>query len=514
MSLELTSTTCRTCMDEDSKYYQLDDCLEENLSILEMLGLVIPQINIKNEDAIEFSTLICESCVEKLVACFHFQRLCIDTDSKLREMFSNPAQEIVLDLDNNIDLESNFDAEESKLMVGDILHIRPKDTHDNENTDSNDEENFSQIEDEWEIYEEEIDEVHRDADQGSIKNNSRDDDNTILIEQMNADDTNDSQKTFDETGDIQLPFETIISNGQKMFSCSQCGLAYDRLPLMEKHLENDHEYSDNTLKQIMDLYASKTSEESNTSNIEQKERWDKSRENSCKICGKQFDCMAHLKRHGSVHSSEKPCVCDICHRRFANRDSLRKHTMLHAKRQQEGSLNPIRIRTTVGSGTYLCKICNRKYMSVRSLSSHVRKLHPESTFACTQCDRNFALKEQLSRHMHFHRNVELSCDICNKKFTSELAAKEHKYIHTDESPYLCPTCGKGFKYSSSLRKHVDTHNEEKKYECPCCDTRFKTRESLSIHKKIHLSEKPYKCGKCGLRFSKTYQLKNHRKLHK
>ena len=58
-------------------------------------------------------------------------------------------------------------------------------------------------------------------------------------------------------------------------------------------------------------------------------------------------------------------------------------------------------------------------------------------FACDECDREFATKYNLARHMdQFHKENyknELSCDDCNKKFPSKNMLGAHIInVHGEE----------------------------------------------------------------------------------
>ncbi|CAN6638215.1 hypothetical protein TRVA0_017S00122 [Trichomonascus vanleenenianus] len=54
----------------------------------------------------------------------------------------------------------------------------------------------------------------------------------------------------------------------------------------------------------------------------------------CKMCGKSFRRLEHLKRHAKIHTEERPYQCDVqgCERRFSRSDNLRAHRRTHTKR--------------------------------------------------------------------------------------------------------------------------------------------------------------------------------------
>uniref|UniRef100_A0A1I8Q060 Protein krueppel n=1 Tax=Stomoxys calcitrans TaxID=35570 RepID=A0A1I8Q060_STOCA len=557
MSLELAST-CRTCLDEDSRYYQLEDYVDEHHTILEMLHEVLPQIKIKDESGIEFSSLICETCVDKLVTSFMFQRLCIDTDSRLRQMLLHPVEEVVVEqqsdcdeplleeesLQEHIEIEiknecdddevddddddydyENYDFDEDRIAEIDGEEFG----EDEERNDISGEENYIQEEDEdWKDSDGEEEEENLLPEMTNDEKEAKD--------SLKPPETKTEQEILEEKASkLSIPFQIIKIHEYKRFTCTECEKIYDRISRVEQHMNKKHKFS---LKDVK-LYIRYVESKLNETNIEnytespyktKRTSFGSNRHFPCEICGKVFDGYTRLQRHeASVHSTDKPHICNICLRGCASQDSLRRHQKVHFKKEDDDTGEGLKCpycskrftsknelaahRLTHASNCkFVCKICKRKYMTLRTLCDHIKRTHPNKTFPCKQCDRKFPLKEQLSRHMHSHRKVELYCSICEKEFTSELAVKEHMYIHTGENPYLCPKCGKGFKYSSSLRKHIARHSDQLIFECPFCERKFKCREDVNAHKKLHLNDKPFKCCKCGIRFTKRYHLRRHRKL--
>uniref|UniRef100_A0A1I8PRH9 Uncharacterized protein n=1 Tax=Stomoxys calcitrans TaxID=35570 RepID=A0A1I8PRH9_STOCA len=510
------AASCRTCMEENRRYYEIHDSVDETHTIVEMLSELVPQINIREEDDIEFSSLICETCVDQLIASFAFHRLCIETDTRLRELIIKPVEQMVVEQQNDGEssMEGFEENSEVKIEYVDEFHMRDDEVSDATDSDFSEESNQTHYEGE--------------------ENNQPD---------PNSDENLITRETDDEEFKIAMPLKIIKINEFKRFSCTDCGKIYDRMSRIQQHLEKKHKYNLDDIKMFMQFCEDNITHETkfgrkNLTSMSAKERkkYVGSREFPCEVCGKIFDCISRLKRHAPVHSSDKPYTCEICMRGCSNLNSLKRHKMLHAKKEEEkntnqdppegykcpycpkcypskNALSSHRLVHAAENATYSCEVCKRKYMTMRTLCEHIKKAHPDRTFSCKECDKKFVLEEQLSRHLHSHRTIDLTCAICEKEFTSELAVKEHMYIHTGENPYLCPTCGKTFKYSSSLRKHIERHTEEKKYQCSECSRCFKCRVDLYTHKKVHLGIKPFKCNICGYRFTRPSYLKRHKELH-
>ncbi|XP_075157518.1 uncharacterized protein LOC142230775 [Haematobia irritans] len=519
MSLDLASI-CRTCMSKGRRYYLLDDVLDENYTILEMLNDVVPQIKIQEDIDIELSSLLCEACVDKLSISFAFHQLCINTDRRLRKMILYPIEESLFD-DSNGSFDALLEEDDSVTCVN--LSKYSNSSSDNDSTQMN-------------IFEEEhlvenliIDEQNESDGEDIVESLAMDGEVLVTSLQITKIGKGHCEEEIrqleDSIEDInQIPLENI----RILEDCSK-----DILPI-KKQLNNPKkmdvfpEYDE-----IEDNGEDHSISKSETSLYQgNRNTYGTNRQFPCKVCGKVFNAIYRLQRHTPVHASNKPYVCDICQRGCSNLNSLRGHKLLHTREENEenppenykcpfcpkyfpskNSLSSHRSTHSSVNSKYSCKFCKRKYMTMKTLTDHSRKIHPDHTYSCELCDKKFVQHEQLLRHLNTHREIELSCTICNKVFTSEYTLKEHKNIHTGENPYLCPTCGKGFKYSSSLRRHIERHNIENKYRCPFCDRNFKCREDVNVHKKMHISDS-FKCTICGHRFNKKHQLKSHRKLHK
>ena len=95
--------------------------------------------------------------------------------------------------------------------------------------------------------------------------------------------------------------------------------------------------------------------------------------------------------------------CEKCHKYFATKNTLSKHTIV----------------VHLGVKNFHCQICEISFVQKHELKSHVRKIHPKDGevpefFYCDQCSKQFAEKCILNYHIKYvHEITEKNyhCDL-------------------------------------------------------------------------------------------------------
>ena len=75
----------------------------------------------------------------------------------------------------------------------------------------------------------------------------------------------------------------------------------------------------------------------------------------------------------------------------------------------------------------------------------------------------------------------ITCDICQKKFSSKQDAKVHVQRHEVVKPYVCSECPKRFYRAADLRQHHPVHSEYRQFSCCLCDRLYKRKKEVKIH---------------------------------
>ena len=107
-------------------------------------------------------------------------------------------------------------------------------------------------------------------------------------------------------------------------------------------------------------------------------------------------------------------------------------------------------------------------------------------YRCTQCDKLFAQKSYLNRHLYTHTEVKpYKCEHCDKRFARQHYLTRHQIIHTGLKPYKCKQCDKHFARKYYLKVHQLIHTKQKPFKCKQCDKRFAQKRYLGVHQIVH-----------------------------
>jgi len=134
-------------------------------------------------------------------------------------------------------------------------------------------------------------------------------------------------------------------------------------------------------------------------------------------------------------------------------------------------------------GPELCTLCGKYY---KNIDAHNYKLHSGRMFACNQCDFKTTLNCRLSKHiLQVHEGRKQTCDLCGK-VVKEL--KHHKArgcpFGKKKTRHQCTHCDKTFALKDGLNRHVrSVHFQLKDKQCPHC--KYKTSEAFNL--RLHIA---------------------------
>lgn len=167
--------------------------------------------------------------------------------------------------------------------------------------------------------------------------------------------------------------------------------------------------------------------------------------NKCTSCCGDFELLITQLRETTISCEEEsPSLpseiiqegvhqCDICHKCFKSPASVKKHRLVHFKTSKT-----VRFPTDVtpSANVHQCDICHKTYKTSQSLKKHSQVHLKENT--------NEILSSQVS----------LGCETSIYFATSTAPPSQHKPANSADKTYKCDFCNKNYASKGSLTRHV------------------------------------------------------------
>ncbi|XP_039951101.1 zinc finger protein weckle-like [Bactrocera tryoni] len=179
------------------------------------------------------------------------------------------------------------------------------------------------------------------------------------------------------------------------------------------------------------------------------------------------------------------------------------HDFKQAEESGDGECNEI----------YTCKVCAQTFKRISNYRTHMERKHAQLAvvpkFTCTDCPFTCNTQAQLNHHAIKH----VPCPHCDQKFpTKTIVAKHIKYVHKNESSFICEECGEAVRSEGHLKQHMRTHTDNAPFECEVCKRGFKNQGRLKKHMKTHNLNK-HICTECGLQLNSKTTFNRHLLVH-
>lgn len=247
-------------------------------------------------------------------------------------------------------------------------------------------------------------------------------------------------KTPEELAKRKLPEPITVSSSKRLktddFNCQLCGESLETRKSLNRHLAKEHneEQPRNFMCQLEDCNKSFTMRDTlikHMKNIHQGVKFPCDRcptvlstrmslrrhIESCHLKLKSFLCdhcnvayseQKSLNHHiQKVHLGivEKRIPCELCHLKFPNQWSLRRHSLTHTGEVRNTIKHTkIALHYFLPQKPHKCNFCSSSYASKGDLAKHLTKVHKDSVYKCDHpgCTEGFRLKNDLRDHYKVH----------------------------------------------------------------------------------------------------------------
>ena len=289
--------------------------------------------------------------------------------------------------------------------------------------------------------------------------------------------TDESDEISDTNEDREQTENCVFAEDQvQEVSCEFCEEKFVALAEYEKHMETHKDTSTYTSEVIGEpkvtpkRYIRSRRHKKKKKKKKRKRSKSKRKHHKCRLCHRRYENPNSLKRHLLVHKDEKPYVCDQCDKRFSIRSYLTAHKKIHT-----------------GETPHECKICHKRFNRRSNMMDHMMVHNNIRPFKCETCGSKFRLSSHLKRHLSVHSGLKpYECSVCGKEFRLASSLKEHTKLHGSDINYICKICGKTFLQRASFRHHLMKHSKLVEYWCDHCNKSFRVLAKLKIHIQIHL----------------------------
>jgi KRAB domain-containing zinc finger protein len=292
---------------------------------------------------------------------------------------------------------------------------------------------------------------------------------------------------------LQRSLKTFIDHGY----CSVCKVCFQSQELLKSHQDEF------LLKNVCCQCTKKLDNASKLKNHWRKHN--KEKPFQCKWCDKYYSQKNSLVRHQNLY-------CELAKGKHGQPEfsNTTLHTGLKSRLMPEvpnHSYPKVSDQKTKSNTSHLSELSNQSKSSKPKSSDLTNQMETNTT--CRICSRKFYDIKSLENH-RLHHQSQKSCCSCNKVMASKSKLMIHSRSHTKEFPFTCNICNRSFAERSTLRKHISTHGE-KSFQCDSCGKAFARKDYLTKHSQVH--RQLYKCSQCTFQCNNAGEIELHLNIH-
>ncbi|XP_054710098.1 zinc finger protein 33B-like [Uloborus diversus] len=270
---------------------------------------------------------------------------------------------------------------------------------------------------------------------------------------------------------------------------------------------------------------------------------------SCNCCSYCTPDKTKMSRHMRKHTGERPFPCEICGKRFAQKENLKYHTFhTHMKKHFSQTIlfaispclyrNEL-LKTPSDRGavkTHKCYMCSYASNHTGTFKRHLLTHSANRPFVYS-CSYPVKLHKTSSDRgtLKLHE-----CNLCLYSSNHTGTFKRHLLTHSNNRPFdlpgtkgfrVCSSCSYCIDSKSKMERHLGKNTEEigadffssetekrpqtrkRIHSCTYCHYTSYYKTHMEKHVRTHTGERPFVCETCGKGFTQKHSLQSHRFLH-
>ena len=255
------------------------------------------------------------------------------------------------------------------------------------------------------------------------------------------------------------PSVKVLQRPEKGLVCSEhnCAQVFQRQRDLYRHMSTKHSKEN---RFVCDQ-CGKVFFHLDNLNLHIRYHQDLQRIHRCSYCQGEFRGYRALQTHIEDHHTS-PVPCPVCQKMFKKRRLLRH---MRAKHGEDSGKRDHQKRT-------FKKIKPKNVPEKDAIDELIEGQNKR--VKCSSCDQTFANRyiakyHHQKVHLKLQKGTTLSCSVCEKKFVGPPSrlARHMREVHA-ENRFECSQCGHFFPVRASLERHLATVHHPQKLECPFC----------------------------------------------
>uniref|UniRef100_A0A1I8MDB4 C2H2-type domain-containing protein n=1 Tax=Musca domestica TaxID=7370 RepID=A0A1I8MDB4_MUSDO len=277
---------------------------------------------------------------------------------------------------------------------------------------------------------------------------------------------------------------------------------------------------------------------------------------SCPICNCLYTRFVFLEQHFQLAHPGIECHIICCRKKFRQAIDIVNHIFECHENELEPD-NSIKIQSKEYEEFvqhYMpimgCGFCSNVQRGFAKLKEHSKAYHPKEVCSITCCNRKFARLETIAEHILVHLDPQIfRCRICNKSYATKVSLNRHMgrwhripkshlvnvnflelakrnksiarikfndldvFIAASIPELTCIECGCKFSTCGKYIRHFNESHPRKKCKMRCCGFDIHLRHNLEEHLHKHGDTSGFRCIVCHQIFVKRSYLYDHMCWH-